>query len=253
METLLQPETKYPRLYSEWQVGFSVVLAGPLAGGWLLRRNFQELGETTRARNALIASLAITVALALLPLPTDVSPNIVSIPIALGFLFAYKKLMGSRYEDELERGGVKQGFWKTFGVAVFSIPFTVAIVIFVMLLIPVPPINNVRYENNFIYYEQNAKREDAEALANMLRRLDVLSAQSEWAITLSFPRFAPDRVIIEFPVAEAPEKNSEMDQAFKFLQGNLASTLYSDKSEVWISLTDPFGFHLVRIPNDDSA
>lgn len=79
------------KLYSPRQATTASIIGGPLAGLYVVRTNYQEMGRQAAARSALIYGLVFIAALfAILPFLPERFPNVV-LPVAyslaqLGFI-----------------------------------------------------------------------------------------------------------------------------------------------------------------------
>lgn len=112
------PVPKY-KLYSIKAVVIATIFGTPLAGGYLISRNFSVLGNKKYALWSIVfAVLAILVSFVLgNVIPENVPPMVVSLPILFVITQLMKTLQGSALDQHLSHGGKLESCWKAFGIS----------------------------------------------------------------------------------------------------------------------------------------
>lgn len=138
VETLpseIPPQTQF---YSVGQIALATFLGTPLAGGWLIARNYKALGQTDKARQNLFWCIVGTLALFAIGyvLPEKNSPNIfiAVVPVIAVRSWAdaqFRKLLGQHRAAD----GKFYSWWRAAGAGVLclAIIVTAAMVVFVAL------------------------------------------------------------------------------------------------------------------------
>ena len=123
METIDNPKEQVP-IYSRNSILAGTFLGGPFCTGLLLRRNYLNLGEPIKARNALLIGILSTVALFAvffsLPAETvDKLPKLI-VPAAYTALAAIwvERLMGKEFKARMDVDGGFYNHWRSLGVSV---------------------------------------------------------------------------------------------------------------------------------------
>ena len=130
------------RLFTEKGTAVASLIGGPLAGTYLIAKNFRTLGKGDAARLTLIVGGAFTVALctALALLPSSVTDKVPQhfIPLAIGAVgyLVVKSLQQKDIDAHLQAGG-KKGSWKVIiGSGLVSIALTLGYCFALVMLIP---------------------------------------------------------------------------------------------------------------------
>lgn len=110
----------------------------PLAGGYLMAKNYQRLGNQSGARQALFYSLLAVIAslIAGYLLPESFPSMSVSLPILIGMGQAMKQLQGSALEQHLQNHGQYESCWKAWGISLLfmAVIAVICIAIFTLLI-----------------------------------------------------------------------------------------------------------------------
>lgn len=135
-------QQKNIKLYTTGWVGFATYLGGPLAGAYLMSKNFENLNKKEFASNTLRAGIVATLLLfGILPFipesTMDQIPNSI-IPITYtsviyGFMTKYQD---KDIKEHLKNNGIKQSGWKATGIAILS--FVISMVYFFALIMFLP-------------------------------------------------------------------------------------------------------------------
>lgn len=127
------------RVYSKNAIQIGTFFFGPMAGGYMMLKNFELFENHRFARNAqitLIGGITILILYLLLgfPLPPqwEVLFPIFSTIIANQFFVSYQEKESAQY---LKEGGKRQTVWKIFSVCLLSLLTTVLYVIFLSFLV----------------------------------------------------------------------------------------------------------------------
>lgn len=107
------------KLYSTRAVVIASFFGTPLAGGYLMAKNYQQLGNKTYARRALFYSLlAVIVSFCLgIVLPDAVPPMAVTLPVVMAMGQAMKQLQGTALEEHQKKQGQFESCWKAWGIS----------------------------------------------------------------------------------------------------------------------------------------
>jgi hypothetical protein len=131
-----------PRLFTEKGTAVASAIGGPLAGTYLIAKNFRTLGKEDAARLSLIIGGAFTVALlttlALLPLSVTERIPYHLIPLAYGIVgyLVVKSLQQQDIDAHLQAGG-KKGSWQMIvGSGLVSLVLSLAYFFALVILIP---------------------------------------------------------------------------------------------------------------------
>lgn len=130
------------KLYTAGWIGFATYFGGPLAGAYLMSKNFDYLGKKDQAGTALkigiIATLLLFGALPFIPQNImDRVPNYL-IPIAYtsimyGFINKYQE---KDIQEHLKNNGAKQSGWKVFGIALLALLISMLYFFGLIMLLP---------------------------------------------------------------------------------------------------------------------
>lgn len=112
------------RTYTVGQIGVCTFLSGPIAGGWMLSKNYAAFGEEDKSRAALMyTGLGIIALCALLPFVPENFPSS-AIPAAYTGAVGYVAYTDKENIETFTR----QSHWKAFGLSLVSL------VIFLVLI-----------------------------------------------------------------------------------------------------------------------
>jgi hypothetical protein len=130
------------KLYTTGWVGFATYVGGPLAGAFLMSKNFKELGQEDHAANTLkigvVATLLIFGGLVLVPeavldkLPNSLLP-IVYTAVIYKFMVQYQE---KDIEKHLKEKGAKQSGWKATGIAILALLISMAYFFGLFMILP---------------------------------------------------------------------------------------------------------------------
>jgi hypothetical protein len=111
------------RLYSPNQVALGTFLGTPIAAGWLMAANYRAWDEPNKARTALFAGIAATLALVVIAFVAPEAPG--TSVAALAYTFAARalamRLQGHDFTRTLVAGGSRHSAWRVVGIALFSV------------------------------------------------------------------------------------------------------------------------------------
>jgi hypothetical protein len=115
------------KLYSERAIRLATFLGTPLAAGFMVRKNFIELGEENKAGKALAAGIISTVLIfvVLFSLPAaviDRIPNFIVPLIYMGLThLAVEKFQGAALREHQNSGGEFYSLWRAAGIGIISV------------------------------------------------------------------------------------------------------------------------------------
>ena len=130
------------KVYSLNQMAVATFLGSPLAGCWLMRKNYGVFRDERGGRQALLwgvlSSLAI-IGLSIV-LPDKVPNSGLPVLYTLAFRYIASGLQGPRLEDEQAAGPRKHSWWRVIGISVVcAFLFVAAATPIVLLIKGVPP------------------------------------------------------------------------------------------------------------------
>ena len=166
------------KYYSQRAISIATYFGGPLAAGILIRKNYLNLDDQVKAKNALILGIIATIGLliAIFSIPTetiDKIPNVV-IPAIYTIIiyFIVEKVQGKQLNEHKAIDGQFYSAWKAAGIgALCSLVFLVAILGYVF---SVPEeFDSTAYDNKIAEFTEN--EEEAFQLFDMLGKSDIQS------------------------------------------------------------------------------
>lgn len=134
--------TKTKQYSTRAQVAITTFLGGPLAGCYLIGKNYKTMGDIKRGKQWLLGGIISTVImLALVLLLPEKFLNMIPhslIPIAytgtIDYLFT--QLQGKHVKQQLADGVVKYSWWKCIGIAAAALALYFVVVMILMMLFP---------------------------------------------------------------------------------------------------------------------
>ncbi|MEO1419586.1 MAG: hypothetical protein AAFU66_01340 [Pseudomonadota bacterium] len=223
-------QTQAMQLASPQQILMAGLLAGPIAGFWLLISNYRVY----RNRRVLLlaATVGVLVTLGLVTLilkaPTD-TPDWLFWLMTTALLASWLRF-GPTFT--LDGGSVKYGGWgRPIGVTSVTIAWSFPFLFAAIILLPSQPINTHVSRDTYVYYEGYATRGDAIDLVTELRRQGVINRYDNWVITLRFPTDNAASVELEVyaPFSET-ETAQRIANAFKPVIKQLQTDLYTPRA-----------------------
>jgi len=118
------------RMYKVSGVGLATFLGSPLAGGWLIARNYHALGQPEKAARAIGYSVVGTIAVLILAffLPERVPGFLVSLPPLVAVTQIARHYQGDRIAEYTSAGRTYSN-WRAFGVGLLALAALVAIIV----------------------------------------------------------------------------------------------------------------------------
>ncbi|NNF00207.1 MAG: hypothetical protein HKN25_14405 [Pyrinomonadaceae bacterium] len=179
METESISDNKIPqeKLYKDRQVWVASMLGGPLTAGYVIARNFKELGENKKVPLTLIIAVIVTIIVFSLAIVLpDGFPNI-GLPLiyTLAAFALVRIYQGERLTEHARKGGLFQSWWKTIGVSMLGLALTIVLVvmpIFAFFYFSAPTEIVKTYgmtENEIGYQEGNVTEREVDLVAKALR------------------------------------------------------------------------------------
>ncbi|WP_121353723.1 hypothetical protein [Flavisolibacter nicotianae] len=132
MQESLFPSTVTQKLYNERAILIGTFVGGPLAGGYLLARNFAALNQPGRAGKtwmATIGVLLLLIASSFIPLADKIPPVVYGFALGWTAHFVARKYQGSNLALHRENGGQFYSTWRAVFTGVVSLLLLVGFVL----------------------------------------------------------------------------------------------------------------------------
>ena len=156
-------------LYDAKAVALATFFGSTLAGGLLMALNETRLGEKGKAAGT--ATLAFFGTALLIGIEWML-PQALTLPIAIGLVFAMKAIaqstQGMELDEHLRQGGQLASRWKAFWISLATLAVMLAIVVAVISLKDYRPRVTIG-SNDSVYYSGSATRADAQSLGSALK------------------------------------------------------------------------------------
>jgi hypothetical protein len=238
--------TTEPRLHSIGQIVAGTFIGGPLAGAWLIARNYRALGEPAQARGALIWGVVATAAMvALVVILPEGTPNGV-IPVAYSLVMGQiaHKLQGPRIKAHLEAGGRKGSGWLTVGIgaACLVVFFVVAMAAFLAM-----PLERLVYGDCDVYWENGATEDQARSVGDYMVEIGVFAPEHALDITVSQPG---EELRLAFTLAEGRWDDPDTVSSFRNIAAWVSQDLIAG-DPVQVLLCDDWGTPKRALHSDD--
>jgi len=131
-------------LNSTWQIASASFIGGPLAGFYLLHKNYNTLGQSSSAKLLLKLGVVFTSLLVFLAIfaPKGFTGILLATIYSLLIKVYAEKKQSKYYSTHIENGGFKASQWQWFmtSIASITITFVVAIIVALLLMIFAPDI-----------------------------------------------------------------------------------------------------------------
>jgi len=114
------------KLYSQKAIGIATFFGGPMAAGYLVKKNYQALGQESYAKKAFLIGIVSTLLLfaGIFSIPEsiiDKIPNAIIPAIYTGIIYLIvEKLQGQNLKEHLEYGREFNSAWKAAGIGAIS-------------------------------------------------------------------------------------------------------------------------------------
>lgn len=156
------------KLYSNREITIATFFGGPMAAGYLMKKNFQVMGDSDMAGKSLligiISSIIIFGVLYSLPepvmdkIPQPLIPAIYTAIISL----IVNKLQGPFIKEHKENGGLYHSGWKAAGVGSISMLILIVGIVIVAFLTgdiaPKTDFDSVRYKREAAQFTENESK-----------------------------------------------------------------------------------------------
>ena len=134
LPTEVSPDTM---LYSVGQITLATFLGAPLAGGWLIARNYKALGQPEKAGMNLFWSIVGT--LVLIGLAFVLPDNFPNIGISVVSVIAVKSWADAQFGKLLGRhraaNGKVHSWWRAVGIGVLCLAIMITAIMIVVFLL----------------------------------------------------------------------------------------------------------------------
>ena len=129
------PERHY---YTPGQVTLAALLAGPLAGGYLVSRNYSLFGSPKKAKTALLWSLAATIAAIGLgcALPAHSSGTVPAALLAGMYRWYAKEAFQGTIAQCRAQGWLRYSWWRVVGLSVVFLVLIIVLAAVLLIIIP---------------------------------------------------------------------------------------------------------------------
>lgn len=114
------------KLYSQKAIGIATFFGGPMAAGYLVKKNYQSLGQESHAKKAFLIGIVSTLLLfaGIFSIPEsiiDKIPNAVIPAIYTGIIYLIvEKIQGQNLKEHLEDGREFYSAWRAAGIGAIS-------------------------------------------------------------------------------------------------------------------------------------
>jgi len=152
------------KFFSQRAITIATYIGGPLAGGYLMQKNYEAIGQNEIGRKALFISLAATILLfggiSVLPEEViDVIPNVLIPFIYTGAMYLLvDKYQGQQIREHKAAEGEFYSAWKAAGVGAISLLILMVAVFSVAFIagdFDEPDYDAVRYDNEIDDFTRN--------------------------------------------------------------------------------------------------
>lgn len=132
MQESLFPSTVAQKLYNERAILIGTFVGGPLAGGYLLARNFAVLNEPAKAGKTWIATvgvLLLLIASSFFSLTDKIPPVVYGLALGWTAHFVAVKYQGSKISQHRENGGKFYSTWRAVFAGAVSLLLLIGLVV----------------------------------------------------------------------------------------------------------------------------
>ncbi len=151
------------KVFSTGAISLATLLGGPLAGGFVMAKNFQVFGKRGAAINTVFLGIITTILLflALIYLPEGILnkvPNAVIPAIYTGIIsILADRMQGPTIKKLLEEGTVKASNWLAAGYGIIGLVIYGALIGIAIFAVPFPGYQkNMHVEENISLYYNNS-------------------------------------------------------------------------------------------------
>jgi hypothetical protein len=186
-------------LYSERSINIATFLGTPVAAGFLIRRNFINLGNETYGKHTLFISIAFTIILFILiilipehiidKIPNALFPGIYTLIV----WFVVNRYQGEALKNHKKEGGSFYSAWKAAGVGLIASVVLVAM-IFAYTYASTADFDSDKYDRKISVFSKN--EEEALMLYNIPDGASPLRIQ-EFIRTTGIPAWERNLVILD--------------------------------------------------------
>ncbi len=127
------------KIYSTGQIWGSSFIFGPLAGIYLLSKNFETFKDKEKAKQTLVIGLGITIAFVIILLLVELPKTGAVFPIVYTAIIAYcaDKNQKEKIKQHLDSGGKKYSNWRVLGISILSLLVLIALFFVFAMILPV--------------------------------------------------------------------------------------------------------------------
>jgi hypothetical protein len=226
------------RLYSVSQIGVATFIGAPLAGCWLMARNFARLNMPDKARRTRLYGLLSTVALIVVAyLLAAFVPHFPSsvIPAAYtGTMIALaRQHQGAQLTAHHAAKGLRPSYAGVFGISLVSLVICTAALLGAAFVVPEDKV--VVAEGHEVYFQEGATADEARNLGSYLTQTGYFRPGHEAAAFVEQNRGV---YTISFVVNDGAWNNAEIVAQFEVLR--------TDMQKQKLFGNQPIAIHLVN-------
>ncbi len=223
-----EPPPQY-RLFSIPQITGGSLFGSPLAGVYMMARNYKLTGDEEKSRLTLILGIiCIAVFFGLIFLLPESTPDALISALSVGIIaIVASNRQSDLIKSHFARGGEKASFGSVAGISLLSM-LIVGIAIFgTIFLLPEDKIDFG--SNSEIYYENGATEDDARALSGYMQQSDFFTGDEEFTLTV---QRESGTVVVLIPLIDDAWNEPETVEAYQYFTNNLSASEVFDSVKV---------------------
>lgn len=157
-------ETK--KLFSQNAITLATYLGGPVAAGYLIKKNYESFDQKEKGKKALIigivSTISIFIGLFLIPeVIIDKIPNVLIPAIYTAIIYVIvEKNQGQRLKEHKESGGLFYSIWKAIGIGAIFMVILLAMIVgttFTIANFSQPDFDTKTYDKEMAKFIENEK------------------------------------------------------------------------------------------------
>ncbi len=127
------------KIYTTRQMWVSSFIFGPIAGIYLLSKNFETFKDNENAKRTLIIGLGIVTILIIIALLIEIPKTGMIIPIIYTVLIKQyaNACQKEKIKQHLDSGGKKYSNWRVLGISILSLLALLALALVIVMILPV--------------------------------------------------------------------------------------------------------------------
>lgn len=158
-------ETK--KLFSQRAISIATYIGGPVAAGYLVKKNYEALDQSEKGKKALIIGIISTILIfaGIFSIPEhiiDKIPNALIPAIYTGIIYLIvEKVQGQRLKEHKESGGEFYSGWKATGIGAIFMMILIVIIAgaaFIAGDLTNPDFDATTYDNELVKFVENENK-----------------------------------------------------------------------------------------------